>query len=300
MNKELMIKNDFYNCANCVYRIKNIIGSISKNRHEELLKKNKLFKNKYQGKRCFILGNGPSLKYETRLRELEDEIVFTVNQSYRSTIFNEVKSNFHLMMDPLFFELDKSKPEEKEVLDMIIKCSENPEIQMIFPVNHINYIQNNFSSKRHIYISGKSYLPDAFHGKFDMCCELPRFRNVIQFAIACAIYMGFSQIIILGCDMTGLLDNYIKRSPNDYLEKFSHIYEYTENENKRMKTVHSMYSNEFMLSGFAKMFTDYRILSEWCNKHKVVLLNATQETALDMLKYVNLDDVLDGLYGCSK
>ena len=50
---------------------------------------NKEFENKYAGKRCFILGNGPSLKDED-LSVLKDEYVFTVNQFARKENFEEV------------------------------------------------------------------------------------------------------------------------------------------------------------------------------------------------------------------
>ena len=95
--------------------------------------------------------------------------------------------------------------------------------------------------------------------------------------------------------MTGILDNYIKRSPTRKVETFSHVYDYTDVEKKRMQKVHAMYSNEYMLDGFYQTFRDYRILNEYCIKRNIRILNASQETALDMLPFANLNNILDEL-----
>lgn len=52
--------------------------------HRNILK----LKNKYQGKRCFIIGNGPSLTAED-LDKLENEICFAANRIYN--IFPKTK-----------------------------------------------------------------------------------------------------------------------------------------------------------------------------------------------------------------
>ena len=94
--------------------------------------------------------------------------------------------------------------------------------------------------------------------------------------------------------MTGWMDNYIRRGAENS-EGFSHVYEYTEAEKRRMHKVHQTHDNELMLSGFATMFRDYRLIGNCCKCLSVELSNATQETALDNLAYSSLDVILDGL-----
>lgn len=76
------------------------------------------------------------------------------------------------------------------------------------------------------------------HKDFDYCTEdidLAKesysFRTDVQYAIGIALYMGYSEIYLPGCEITGLLNiinNYLHREIKDY------AYKITENESKRM------------------------------------------------------------------
>ena len=77
-----------------------------KNNYNEVIslwENNKRFHNTHNGERCFILGNGPSLK-EVNLRELSNEFVFTVNNFGFVENYTDVNTNVHLWMD---MELDQ-------------------------------------------------------------------------------------------------------------------------------------------------------------------------------------------------
>lgn len=65
------------------------------------LSTNAEFKNQYAGKRCFILGNGPSLE-TVDFGSLADEYVFTCNFFGFVKGHEKAKPNFHLWMDPVF------------------------------------------------------------------------------------------------------------------------------------------------------------------------------------------------------
>lgn len=70
---------------------------------EALHNKMKVLKNKYSGQRCFILGNGPSLR-NTDLSLLKNEITFGSNRLY--ILFEELgfTTTFYLAFDPLVVE----------------------------------------------------------------------------------------------------------------------------------------------------------------------------------------------------
>ena len=260
-----------------------------------ILNKNLSYRNKYDGDTCFILGNGPSLKYETRLNELKNQTVFTVNQFYRSELFNQIEPNFHVMLDPLFFNLHEDNPSEYDTLKRIRNVAENKNIKMILPIEYYHYIDKTIGyPENHIYIKGRYRMCDNYNANIDMSGYIPAATNVVLTAIYCAIYMGFKRIVLLGSDMTGWTDSYIRRSPH-LEEKFSHIYEYTEAEKERMRKVHATHDNEGMLQGFATTFKDYRCIFEYCKKNGVELTNASQETALDSIPFSNLNDILDDL-----
>jgi hypothetical protein len=60
-------------------------------------------KNKYKGERCFIIGNGPSLKPED-LERLKDEFTFASNKIYK--IYNKTtwRPTFYMVVDPVVME----------------------------------------------------------------------------------------------------------------------------------------------------------------------------------------------------
>lgn len=280
-------ENVFWGAQKLVWNIKN-------KDEKALLDKNEELKDVHYGELCFILGNGPSLKDETRLEELANYQVFTVNQFYRSELFNIVKPNYHVMIDPIFFKLDDSNPNECDTLSRMKKVSEDTSLHMILSVDFYSYINRHLSrADSHYYVKNRYKMTENYKKEIDMSSYLPASYNVIQTAIYCAIYMGFKKIVLLGCDMTGILDNYVKYSTDGDTEHFSHVYEYTAEEKKRMQKVHAEHSNECMLLGFYNMFRDFRLINEICKKKNIQIYNATGNTALDMIEHVCLDDVLN-------
>ena len=93
------------------------------NRLEIILSQNNRFKNIHSGERCFILGNGPSLK-NVDLSLLADEFVFTVNNFAFIDGFEKAKTNVHLWMDLAFFNATNHvKLEPKKLMSSYIGIS---------------------------------------------------------------------------------------------------------------------------------------------------------------------------------
>lgn len=294
MNRtDIQIKVD--NLENLIWSMNLRLKHLFHNNELTLLSKNVAYENVFKEKTCFIIGNGPSLKYETRLSELKKYPTFTVNQFYRSELFEKVSPTFHVMVDPQFFSLRENIPFENDTLKRIKKISRDSKVKMIFPIEYHDYIvQHIGNAENHLYIKGRYKMGECYKMGFDMSGYIPAANNVVLTAIYCAIYMGFKKIVLLGSDMTGLLDSYVRRSPK-LDEKFSHIYEYTDEEKERMRKVHLTHNNETMLQGFATMFKDYRCIYEYCKINDIDLSNASKETALDNLPFSNLDEILDVL-----
>ena len=60
-------------------------------KYKDLVAKNIELKDIHKGKRCFLLGSGPSIKKED-LRPLKNEIVFALNNFYVHEDFTEIMS----------------------------------------------------------------------------------------------------------------------------------------------------------------------------------------------------------------
>ena len=143
MNRE-SIKILFAKMENRIWAIDNFLKSLLGSSLSDL-RKNKKYNNSDSGI-CFILGTGPSLKMETRIAELKKYPTFTVNQFYRSELFDAVKPRYHVMIDPLFFNLDPEKPEDADTLNRIIEVAKRDDITMIFPIDAKKYINKYIGS----------------------------------------------------------------------------------------------------------------------------------------------------------
>lgn len=112
-----------------------------KQKEEKYLSDNVQLKNKYKGKRCFIIGNGPSVK-KMDLQKLQGEYVFTVNQFTNSDMYTEIKPSFHLWSDERFFELDESNVGDMAILnDMRSAKREGINPVVFYKISAIDMIQ---------------------------------------------------------------------------------------------------------------------------------------------------------------
>ncbi|MDO9145883.1 MULTISPECIES: 6-hydroxymethylpterin diphosphokinase MptE-like protein [Comamonadaceae] len=161
---------------------------------KKVLKKNIDFRNIHNGERCFILGTGPSLN-DLKVDELDalrSEVIFGVNSLYKSEIVSGINPNYYALMDNLYWE--QWNHTFKEVVE---KYKKKPPIFVtdIRAKKILDNLQINIPS---IYIYSKKYPVSTMSEKIDE--NIYGAMNVISFSILTAIYMGFKEIYLLGCD----------------------------------------------------------------------------------------------------
>lgn len=261
---------------------------------EKALLRNAGYKNIYAGKRCFVLGNGPSLKQQD-LSLLENEYVFTVNQAVRNESFKKMKPNFHFWADPQFFRLDENKPEDMELLEKMKKVNEgNEDIQVFFPIQQRQFVKKfGLDSLLNVnYFLSELYMTENYKKDMDFTKPIPYFGTVVQWCIIAAVYMGFSEIYILGCDNTSLMVT-MKSSlhindDNDY------AYNVTENEKKRMEYIVQRNGLEEYTQSYLETLKGYRKLCNYCNKRGIRLVNCSAQTVIDSVPREKYEDVISG------
>ena len=270
---------------NCRYKL---LESATK---KKILLRNKAIANTHVGERCFILGNGPSLK-EENLSLLEGETVFTVNQAFRNPAISKLSPKCHFWVDKNFFEIDENRPEDVELLEYMKKASNSSEdIICLYPIEQFDFV-----NKMGLYVENRTFFiyPLLFIGnpkKFSP--NISRitygFGTVVQNAIVTAIYMGFKEIYILGCDSTGIINTLnasLKISNDDY------GYRVTENEKLRMEKMVAnsnvkdyAYSYYLTLKGFEYLYNA-------CVAKGITLVNCSSKTVLDMIPRSPLEQVV--------
>ncbi len=278
-------KNIFERVYNEAKRIKKTSVGAFDFQRKKILRENIQFKNRFEAKRCFIIGNGPSLKKQD-LSHLKDEIVFTVNYMYKSPLYKEVCADFHVMVDPFIFEFDLEKDADREKLEsfkMIVNNKVAP--VCFFPYDKKEDIEkvvlSDFLNISYLDCTGNIY--EGFNKKIDMTRTMFGYCNVVQYAISIAVYMGFSEIYLLGCDMTG----YEQISVMAGKEVELHAYKMSEQEKEQIKKTHSKINPETFFEGFYRMFADYRRLYEYTKKRNIKLYNATAGGVLDCIPRVD-------------
>ncbi|WP_026659360.1 6-hydroxymethylpterin diphosphokinase MptE-like protein [Butyrivibrio sp. AC2005] len=264
---------------------------INKNKKEILLK-NKKFENIHLGKRCFILGNGPSIK-AVNFADLKNEYVFTVNQFARFENAVDIKSNYHFWADESFFKDDNSDG-SKEVIETMKKISmDNADVVSFFPIGKRGFVTSHGINKnmRVSYFCSTYKLEDHMDEKIDYSKFTPQFGSVVQWCITMAIYMGFSEIYLLGCDNTGIA-NIVKSALKKDTE-YDYGYVMSEAEKKRMQKLVNDKSLEAYVEAYLGELKDYRILYNYCLGRQIKLINCSAETVIDSIPRMKLDDVLN-------
>lgn len=147
----------------------------------------KSLKDKYKGKRIFIIGNGPSLN-RTPLEFLKDEYTFAVNR-------------FHLMFDRISW-----RPTFYTICDRrVIKDIAN-EVNALTGSTY--FFDEKFRGMHregddvfYTNITLKYDTPEEQHFSYDISKGIRSSNTVVGVAIQIAQYMGFGPIYMIGCDL---------------------------------------------------------------------------------------------------
>ena len=213
------------------------------------------FKNKHQGERCFIIGNGPSLNYED-LEKLKYETIFVSNSFVK--ILDKIS-----FMPTYYFSQDSS----------VIK-------------NNLTYLRNTPGLTKFIYShfnQWRYYVKDAIR-YIDGKVETVEFSDnimrgvsgawtVTQSMIQFAVFMGFKEIYLLGVDFNYAQNN-TEANSDCYFDKtmFNQIH-------------YPLPEIEHSLAAFAKS-------REYCENHGIKIYNATRGGKLEVFERMNFDDIL--------
>lgn len=261
---------------------------------KKILAGNADFKNLYVGRRCFVLGNGPSLK-NVDFNLLKDEFVFTANQLPRNPRFKELHTNVHAWVDRLFFIIDENKSEDIELLNVMKNVKDEGNNPIVF----YHYLARRMVEKYEL----DKYLNIRYFEQINIASEdiadctidftrlVPGFSTVVQYMICLAVYMGFSEIVLLGCDCSGIINT--AQAKLNKAENSMYSYQISENEKKRMEKLQSIRTFRDELSWQVRMHDDYLILNQYCRNHGVKLYNATNPTLLEGVEKIDLGQLFN-------
>lgn len=256
--------------------------------YKSLILNNKKHKNIHQGKRCFILGSSPSIKNEN-IKTLKNEIVFGLNNFYVhedfATIIDSDVAKYYLVA-PIhppqteqewlkwFSDMEKHLPVSIEIFFGLNKYKYNIKYIIdkydLFKKHKINWYFAGIESYR--------YYKDKINN-IELDNMIWTASTASTYALISAIYMGFSEIYLLGVDC-----NYICQSKEENYRFYKNAIHQVD-EQKRMN-----YCQSDRIFGTARIFLEKEIIAR--NIYDTKIYNCSSDSLLDMFEKKQLKDIL--------
>ena len=228
----------------------------------------KSLKDKYKGRRCFIIGNGPSLRIED-LERLPNEITFGANRIYKVFYKTQWRPTFYFAVDPNFI---RSSWKELDQYCM-------PEM---FLATDLNFDMSKFNSKATRIFEYTKFKVNKWndltsHISEDVSKYFSIGYTVTFTSIQMAIYMGFKEIYLLGVDF-----NYsVVRDKHGKIHRNNDVKDYFFGE-KYTETVLSQTSSLYA----------YNQAKKYADEHDVKIFNATRGGKLDVFERIDFDKLI--------
>lgn len=247
--------------------------SLIRQNSSAILSENARFCDIHTGKRCFVIGNGPSLNSQN-LSLLKGEITYTCNAFYLHPILSQWQPTYHSQVDPESFDGTFDMTNWFSEL-----CEKMVNTKFFLPLNARDNIvaKNLFPQDRTYYC--------AFNGQ--MCNHLksvnitrpiPGVESVSLFGISLAMYMGCDPIYLIGMD-------------HDFLaarEVTTHFYNVG---GASLKFDRSAIPYDKMLRDVLRFWGGYRNLKKLAESKGIKIYNATNGGFLDVFERVKYESL---------
>jgi len=243
-----------------------------------LLARNRIFRDRHKGERCFIIGNGPSLRTQN-LSPLASELTFVTNAFWKNPFVKKWQPTYYFFADDLYF--DGSEPTRIFFYNLRSVVHASTFFLPIFG--------------KHV-VRGMSLLPPnityyvAFHGSLsDGLSHLPDFTGIVpgaqsvsEFAIMAAMYMGCSPIYLLGLDHDWLSHRDMDR----------HFYEGATVDHARAEQNLGKESYKVQMEAVLKLWYGYESILRVAETAGIRIVNATKGGFLDVFEREDYDSLI--------
>ncbi|MCM3724911.1 DUF115 domain-containing protein [Neobacillus cucumis] len=230
-------------------------------------KKLKYLRNKHRGKRCFIVGNGPSLSIKD-LNKLKDEITFAFNRIYYIFDKTDWRPTYYCSED------DKTIFKSKEEINKL--NIENKFFPVNFPWDYNIHFNN---AKYFIFKFGDRNVEPNFSE--DIVKGIYWGNTVAYTAIQIAVYMGIREIYLLG------VDNNFSKMINDkgeiVIDESAKDY-FTEKYNTDKE---DLYIPNIEVSTRA-----FSAAKRYADENNIKIYNATRGGKLEVFERVDFDQII--------
>ena len=237
--------------------------------------KKDIFRNKFKNERCFILGAGPSIRFND-ISKLANEYVFAASWFPLHKDFEKLKNVFYCLASPQFWVGSNEFP---ALLLHSIKRNKNAFLFFEKSFKDVNSINHYFKEEQMYYTSHLDGKRNGSEIETDISKPIPYAATVIQdIMLPLSFYMGFKDIYLLGCDND--------LNPEKYPEwKDSHFYSID------LMPLELKYHLFKFSKGFQGNIVDeiYSKFKSYFEKNNRKIYNATTGGKLEVFKRVDFD-----------
>lgn len=256
-----MFKNFIRKCFNKgIYEVKRFRNSFKfRKSHSKL----EALSNIHKGKRCFIVGNGPSLT-TADLSKLKNEICFASHRIYHIYPDTDWRPTYYCAQDRELInesasEISDRVRADKKLIGILPGCTYKQ-------IKHACYLR---------------MIPEEFYP------ELPNFSEniadgiyegytVTYMCIQVAVYMGFKEIYLLGVD-----HNYsVTRTSDGKIERHGELQDH--------------FSTDDSITNIPQLYKSalaYEAAEKYADKHNIKIYNATRGGCLEAFNRIDFDSL---------
>ena len=221
----------------------------------------KKYKEKHKNKKCFIVGNGPSLKIDDLNRIYRNNICsFGLNLIYKMFSDTIWRPTFLAISD---YTLYRTYYDDiKNMNNQILFVRDFYEVEDTPHIKGINYFPS----------SGKRDYYDMQKFSTDITKNVYSGYTVMYDAMQIAVYMGFTEIYLIGADFSYL---------GEAIKQGNHVYDYKEKDKRDVSgTIHI----DVSLNAF-------KLAKKYAEENGIKIYNATRGGKLEVFERKDLDEL---------
>lgn len=241
-----------------------------------LLTRNARFRDCHKGQRCFVIGNGPSLKKQD-LSPLASEITLVTNNFYFHPLISDSwQPTYYFLSDHQYFN-GYVTLSEFEALRARIRSA-----KFFVPHYAADFLERceALPRDRTFYVAAGGGTGEIWHSRPDFTTLTPGMQTVVQLAIMAAMYMGCSPIYLLGLD-----HDWLSHGGED-------LHFYSEQDASSQPDGHvGNWTYLTLMEAMTTMWQHYGMLLRVARAEGIEIINCTRGGFLDVFQRARYEDV---------
>ena len=268
-------------------------------KNKDILSSNIILKDKYIGKRCFIVGGGPSVK-EIDLSSLKNEFTFVVAEFDKNPQYKILVPKFHILSDSTYFTEGESE-HWNQMFENKDKVA-GPDTTFFLNLGAKQYVdkKNLFPDHKYYYIGTQGIISENFDFNIELDKYIPWPKNSVLLCMIIAVYLGFNEIYLLGCEHNFLCFNIGQGQgkslaySHNYKDELSNIDNANDQVVKKFAVPRDLAMNyEENVAHVLQLFKNYRLFYKKVRKihPEIKIYNATPDSYLDVFPMIKFEEI---------